>query len=71
MLHKIYSTAPDATRDCYSPAECTRIRRATIEGAPDEKHVSMSYAERRNLTVRRSTRLTNVFRKNLKITTTR
>jgi IS1 family transposase len=51
MLVKIYGEMPDAEKR-YSPAECIGAKKQTVEGNPDPDHISTSYAERSNLSMR-------------------
>jgi IS1 family transposase len=68
MLHKIYGATQENEKR-YSPAVCIGCEMKAMSGNPDPKHVSTSFVERQNWTVRttmrRYTRLSNGFSRKL------
>jgi hypothetical protein len=56
QLQKIYGAPSNEEARRYSPARCIGCEMKTVIGDPDPKHVSTSYVERQNWTLRTNSR---------------
>jgi IS1 family transposase len=69
QVHKVYGTSNEGPEARYSPAKCIGCEMKPVIGDPDYKHVSTSFVERSNLSlrthIRRFTRLTLAHSKKL------